>query len=141
MNALHRYHCPDCNGAGAWVSSPSGCANDPSAIDCVCGRCDGRGTIEAEQAQAWIHGYRPWTPSRRRWTGSRIRDRDLLLTLARCRAQFLAHPLRRDSMAYMTYRDVRRRAMRFVDLPLDDAHLLVSPETAAYFNALVRRSA
>lgn len=55
--------------------------------------------------------------------------RDPLVELARCRAiNHRSH----------SYASARRIAMRPVDLPLDDAHLLVSPETAAYFNALTR---
>lgn len=36
------------------------------------------------------------------------------------------------------YLAARKAAMRLVDLPLDDTHLLVSKETADFFNSLAR---
>jgi hypothetical protein len=36
------------------------------------------------------------------------------------------------------YEQARAVAMKPADLPIDDGHLLVTPETAAFFNALAR---
>jgi hypothetical protein len=61
------YYCPDCEGWGSTWTSPSGCMNDPGAVDHHCLTCDGQGLLELDPLADDTDNLRPYTPSRRRW--------------------------------------------------------------------------
>lgn len=120
--------CPHCEGAGVIeiAHGPGACA-DSHDVTCSC--CDGNGSLDSTHER-----YAEAT----RWPVDR---RDPLLEMRAYRAHYLIQrrmPWGADQHPYKHY---RKAAMKLVDLPIDDGHLLVTPETAAYFNALTRRAA
>lgn len=122
--------CPECKGAGSIeiLDGPGACAD---GYDVACAICLGEGSIDA------THEDYATAP---RWTEESV---DPLLAMASYRRTFLNQYRLWPSLGTSShaYSGARRRAMALVDLPVDDAHLLVTPETAAYFNALNHREA
>lgn len=108
--------CPDCEGCG--------CSEERVGISDykyhLCEPCNGRGWIDWREAKCGrdpLESLRDWRTALRSATGRGLH------------------------FYQWRYREVRAAAMALVDLPDDDLHLLVSPETAAYFNAQARKAA
>jgi hypothetical protein len=120
------------------MRSPSGCANDPGAEEWGCSACNESGHVELDSDSDEAEGLRPWTPTRRRWLGhlySHVKPYDPADDVLVSLAHFRVTGAKGKSVSYA---NTKRRAMQLVDLPPDDVHLLVTPETAAYFNDLER---
>lgn len=128
------YHCPECDGYGSFVKSPSGCGNDPDAVEWECGDCDGSGLTFADPAVDDVAGLRPWSPSTRwsRFMHVRPYDpaRDVLVELARCRTT----GARGTSVAYF---NTKLRAMKPVQFQRSTAQFLtqdIDPILRRYMN-------
>lgn len=121
--------CPECDGAGSIFipDGPGACADGVDANcpnpDCV------RGSLKS-----WADGY----AEAPRWP---VKRADPLVEMASNRPHYLIQRRTPWGADHHPYRAYRRNAMKFVDLPSDDAHRMPSAETAAHFNAMTRAAA
>lgn len=114
----------------------------------ICPTCQGAGEVTVNHSRVLASGFQDpqhdepaMCPNEGCVDGwIRFAAHDPLETLARLRRyERKGHVgLVRIHGRTCTYSEVRAQVMRPVEFPIDDAHLMVSPETAAYFNALVR---
>jgi hypothetical protein len=106
--ATRTYYCPDCDGRGEFLVNPT---NDPQCDSYVLCHCDG-GFIQSDDPDC---GLRPYTPSRRRWTGLRHpAGRDWLEVMAQRRPAAAAQKRQfpRTDLSYTEYGFARLCAMR-----------------------------
>lgn len=69
---MKRYvHCQECDGDGEWETGEGDCITSHS-----CDACDGQGYVEDNDGWLFELGAKPYTPSRRRYTGIRNPYRD-----------------------------------------------------------------
>lgn len=108
------YYCPECDGCGSIDhADPSG--NPALETFSTCGTCDGRQVITLDSSDPASWDARPFTPSRRRWAGSRQPQRcDVLEGLARSRREAAKATWQHPKDGYAR---LRRWVMRPVDLP------------------------
>lgn len=112
--------CLECKGAGCFTANRCALGNPAHEYDVPCEACDAEGYLRDPSVH--VDPLTTLASMRKRYSGGRGYWTD-------------------DKHEGATYWKARRAMRAPVDLPIDDGHLLVTPETAAFFNALTRVAA